>query len=785
MDRGKPSGKGGIRHDRPMRSRHLATLPAPLAAVLLWCASAQAAEPPQLGKDPLPAVIAAMTVEEKVGLVMGTGMDLPGLDLGPQLQAPPVGPVPNAVAGAGGTTLPVPRLGIPALILADGPAGLRISPLRPGAEGRSFHATAFPVATLLASSWDTALVERVGAAMGAEARDYGIDVLLAPALNIHRNPLGGRNYEYYSEDPLLSGKLAAAMVRGLQSRGIGATPKHFVANDHEWNRMSIDVKVSQRALREVYLRPFEIALRESRPWTLMSSYNKVNGTYTSESPALLTDLLRGEWGFEGLVMSDWYGGRDPVAQLRAGNDLLQPGTAAQRRRLLDAAAADELDRAALDRSVERVLRLVLRSATFSNAPRSGTPDLAAHARLAREAAAEGMVLLKNGGALPLAPTRRRAALFGNAAYDTVIGGTGSGDVNEAYAVPLADGLAAAGIQPDALLAADYAVHLREAKARRPPKLPLLPAAPLPERTVAPAEVARAARDADFALVTLGRVSGEFVDRRREGDFELSPQEKALLAEVSKAFRARSKPVVVVLNIGGVVETASWRDLPDAILLAWQPGQEAGLAIADTLTGKVDPSGRLATTFPLRWEDVPSSADFPGRTLLGADPAATGLMKLFGDRAAEVEYLDDIWVGYRHFTTRRVPVAFPFGFGLSYTTFRYSGLTLDRRVLGPSGITASVTVTNTGRRAGREVVQLYLSAPGRSMAKPALELKAFAKTKRLAPGGSQRLSFKIEASDLASFDEKQGKWVVERGDHTLRVGASSEDIRASADFEAAP
>ncbi|MBL8140042.1 MAG: glycoside hydrolase family 3 C-terminal domain-containing protein [Acidobacteria bacterium] len=754
----------------------------PLALSALLAATAcSAPPPPQLGTSPTKDVIAAMTNDEKVSLVLGTGMDIPGLALGPEMQGPVVGQTIKGVPGAAGTTFPIPRLGIPSIVLADGPAGLRIQPKREGAT-RTYYCTAFPIETLLASSWDPELLERVGRAMGAESREYGVDVLLGPALNTHRNPLGGRNFEYYSEDPFVSGTLAAAMIRGVQAEGVGTSAKHYAANDHEWNRNTIDVKVSQRALREIYLRGFEILVRDAKPWTVMSSYNKVNGTYASENHALLTGVLRDDWTFDGVVMTDWFGGKDAVAQMNAGNDLLMPGTGVQQKALLAALASGALKPEILDRNVERVLALILRSPTFKKVARTDTPDLAAHAKVGRDAAAQGMVLLRNRATLPLAPAVKTLALFGNTSYAMITGGTGSGDVNEAYTVSLVEGLEAAGLAIDAKLAGDYKAFIAAEKAKQAPTQPFMPAPPLPEMAVSAAEFARLARASDIAVVTIGRLSGEFIDRKRDGDFELLPNEKALIRDVTTAFRAQRKKVLVVLNIGGVIETASWRDIPDAILLAWQPGQESGHAIADVITGKVAPSGKLATTFPISWDDVPSSANFPGKTLQGPDPQAKGLFAMV-DRAAEISYDDDIWVGYRHYATRGVKTSYPFGFGLSYTTFGYKDLTLSAAEFGPS-FTASVTITNTGKVAGREVVQLYVSAPGTSMPKPAVELKGFAKTRTLAPGESQTLSFALAARDLASFDEASSSWAVEAGTYTVKVGASSEDIRQTATFSKA-
>jgi beta-glucosidase len=733
---------------------------------------AGASQAPRLGEHPTRDVIAAMTRDEKVRLAMGTGMRFPGLP--PHMAPPAGGDAKPRLPGAAAATFAIPRLGIPSIVLADGPAGLRIEPRRADAS-RAFHCTAFPIATLLASSWDLELVERVGRAMGNEAREYGVDVLLAPALNIHRNPLGGRNFEYFSEDPLVSGRMAAAIVKGVQSQGVGTSPKHYAANNHEWNRMTIDVRVGPRALREIYLRGFEIAVREARPWTVMSSYNKVNGLYASESPALLRGALREDWGFDGVVMSDWFAGQDAVAQLEAGNELLMPGTLRQQQALAAALESGALPEDVLDRSLERILDLIQRTPTFRKYARSDAPDLAAHARLGREAAAQGMVLLKNQGALPLAAAAKLAVL-GVTSHGMITGGTGSGDVNEAYSVSLMQGLADAGLAVDAT---SYAAYVEEQAAKRPPPpMPFLLPPPIPERTPPAEEIARLAREADLALLTIGRNSGEFTDRKREDDFELSAAEKVLVEQTAAAFHARGKKLVVVLNVGGVIETVTWRDHADAILLAWQPGQEAGHAIADVLTGRTPPSGKLATSFPVKWEDVPSSANFPGRVLLGPDPNLRSF--LIGDRAAEVAYVDDIWVGYRHFATRGVKTAYPFGFGLSYTEFKYSDLKLSASRF-EGALTASVTITNTGRTSGREVVQLYLSAPGRAAAKPALELRAFGKTRALAPGESQTLSFPLNVRDLASFDAASSSWLAEAGIYTVNVGASSEDIRQSATF----
>lgn len=733
---------------------------------------------PQLGHAPIHQVIQALTLEEKVKLVTGQGMDLTAL--GGENNGPVVGATEDRVPGAAGTTFPVERLGIPSLVLADGPAGVRISPERDDAPGQSFHATAFPIGTMLASTWDTEMVQRVGEAIGNEARAYGVDVMLTPALNLHRYPLGGRNFEYYSEDPLVSGRMAAAIVNGIQSHGVGTSIKHYVANNHEWNRNTIDVRVDERALRELYLRSFEITVKESQPWTVMSSYNKVNGTYTSESPELLQSVLRDEWRYDGLVVTDWFGGTDAVAQMKAGNELLMPGTAAQQEALLAAVRDGQLDESVLDKNVARVLQLVERSLVFNGHQPTNSPDRDTNSRVAREAAAEGMVLLKNKDkALPLAP-RARVALFGNSAYDPTTGGTGSGDVNKAYMVPFPDGLQAAGFGFDEGLKGRYDAHIADAKENRAPT-PMfrLPEA-LPEYVPEDAEIQAAAAQNDIAVLTLGRQSGEFEDRKAEDDFYLTEAEKSLVKRIADAFHAQGKRLVVVLNIGGVIDVASWQDQADAVLLAWQPGQEAGNAVADVLSGRVNPSGKLTDTFALRLEDYPASDGFPGVTVLGPDPDNQNLLAT-GDREAYVNYTDSLRVGYRHFNTEGTKVAYPFGFGLSYTSFEYGKLQLDQGTVDDA-VTASVTVTNTGDVAGREVVQLYVAAPAGEAFKPSEELRAFAKTRELAPGESQTLSFRLGVRDLSSFDADRKLWVAAAGAYSVKVGSSSRDIRAEASFD---
>ena len=728
---------------------------------------------PQLGKGDVKAVIRAMTVEEKAKLLVGMGIDLniPGF----ASMAPEDKLIPEKVPGAAGRTHPIARLGIPSLTLSDGPAGVRIAPVRKG-DTRTYYATGFPVATLLASSWDTDLVRRVGAALGSEAREYGVDIMLSPSMNIHRNPLGGRNFEYYSEDPLVAGKMAAAYVQGVQSNGVGTSIKHFAANNQEFNRMQSNTIVSQRTLREIYLKGFEIAVKEAQPWTVMSSYNLINGTYTSQSRELQTTILRGEWGFKGFVMTDWFAGTDPVAQMKAGNDVIMPGNPDHTKAIVNAVADGSLSEQQLDENVERVLNVILQSPSFKQVKYSSRPDLQADARVAREAAAGGMVLLKNEGrTLPLAAARK-VALFGNTSYDLIAGGTGSGDVNKAYVISLEQGLTAAGFVLDPAMKKTYTDYIADQKAKRPkPRMAFMLPPPIAEMPVEAAGVEQKASGADVAIITIGRNAGEFADRTVENDFTLAAAEQSLIKRVADAFHARGKKVIVVLNVGGVTEVASWRDRADAILLAWQPGQEGGYAIADVLAGRVNPSGKLATTFPMKYEDVPSAKNFPGRELVGQKSM---IHNPFGGQPAEVTYEEGIYVGYRYYNTFGVKPAYEFGYGLSYTDFSYGPLKLSSNQLNGK-VTASVTLTNTGKVPGKEVVELYVSAPAKKMNKPASELKAFAKTGLLQPGGSQTLTFTISAADLASFDTATSSWVAEAGAYTIKAGASSLNVKQSA------
>lgn len=741
---------------------------------------------PQLGKAPVKNVISAMTLEEKAALVVGMGMRMPGAQ--PSANGPAIGQTQDKVQGAAGTTYAIPRLGIPSIVVADGPAGLRISPTRPNNQA-TYYCTAFPVGTLTASTWDVDLAGKIGQAMGNEVLEYGVDVILGPGLNIHRNPLCGRNFEYFSEDPLITGKIAAAMVKGIQSNGVGTSIKHFAGNNAETNRNSLNTIVSERALREIYLKGFGMTVQEAQPWTVMSSYNYINGVYASENNDLLTKVLRNDWGFKGFVMTDWFGGKDAVAQMVAGNDLLMPGVPNQSKAIIEAVKSGKLDVKILDRNIERILNIILQSPKFKGYKFSNKPDLNAHAQVARQAAADGMVLLKNDDStLPFPQSIKKIAAFGNTSYEIITGGTGSGDVNEAYSVALVEGLNNAGYSVNENLLALYTGYLKAAKeGKQRSRGFMMGSIPIAEFALNNDIAGSMANVADAAIITIGRNSGEGYDRKPvEGDFLLTPGEKDMIQLVTTAFHAKNKKVAVILNIGGVIETASWRDIPDAILLAWQGGQEAGNSIADILCGKVDPSGKLASSFPVSYTDVPSANNFPGKPVdqdqKKDKPGET--VAIFGNaQPSEVTYEEGIYVGYRYYTTFKVPVSYEFGYGLSYTTFDYSNLKLSSPNFGKN-ITVSVDIRNSGKVAGKEVAELYLHAPAGKLDKPERELKGFVKTKLLQPGEMQTVNFSIDAASLASFDPASSSWIAESGKYPVMVGASSKDIRQTTSFNLA-
>ncbi len=750
--------------------------------IIMACAAAVAlgahAQTPKLGVDPIDKVIKAMTLDEKIDLVVGnTGKEASDA-------AATIGNSAAKVPGAAGETNAVSRLGIPATVLADGPAGLRIDPTREGTS-KTFYCTHFPIETVMSSTWNTKLVYNIGKAMGDEVKHYGVDVLLAPATNIMRNPLCGRNFEYYSEDPLLAGKICASMVNGVQSNGVGTSVKHFALNNQETNRTSNNVIGTPRSFREIYLKPFEIIVKESQPWTIMTSYNNINGTMASERCDLITEILRHEWGFKGMVMTDWYGGRSAAAQMEAGNDLLMPGKLKQRQELKKAVMNGNLSMEIIDRNVKHILEYIMRTPSYQGYTCDNNPDLKAHAVVTRDAATEGMVLLKNvKNTLPIKNVKN-LAVFGRTSYEFIAGGTGSGDVNHAYVVNLIEGLQNAGLTIDANVKAAYDKYIPEATAKMPKSTSkfasLMPKHLIPEMTLDAAQLQQAAKHNDAAIITIGKTSGEFADRFISNDFNLSDAEKQMVSDVCTAFHKAGKKVIVILNVCGVVETKSWIDGPDAVLAAWLPGQEGGNSVTDILTGKESPSGRLPMTWPVSYNDVPSKDDFPVPDSISEDQLTEALrgfrdVRTTGDRKNfdYTEYNDGVYVGYRYYTTKGVNVSYPFGYGLSYTSFRYGKPEVTTDDSG--NIKVKVSVKNSGKMAGKEVVQVYVSAPGNDMDKPARELKGFAKTKKLLPSESETVEISIPYESLASFNETDSQWQVEGGTYRVMVAQNAADAK---------
>ena len=750
-----------------------------MAAFVVGCTSTDKVTKNTINQE---EVMSKMSLEDKAHFVIGTGMaGFSGDDA-------VIGATKNLVPGAAGTTYPLDSLGIPAVVLADGPAGLRIDATREG-DSATYYCTHFPIGTLLASTWNTQLIEEVGQAIGEEVKEYGADVLLAPALNIMRNPLCGRNFEYYSEDPVVAGKTAAAYITGVQKNDVGTSIKHFAANNQETNRMNTDARISQRALREIYLKGFEIAIKESKPWTVMTSYNYINGTYASESKDLVETILRDEWGYEGTVMTDWFGGKDGAVQMWAGNDMLQPGKAEQFDSIVAGVKSGKLAEADLDRNVQRILNLIEKSPRFQGYQYSNKPNLEAHAAVTRQSAAEGMVLMKNNEALPFGEKIKNVALYGNTSYDFIAGGTGSGNVNHAYVVSLLDGLKNGGYTVADELKTAYETYVADCKAAKEKDIAelekkdkqaamfarFMPGSLPAEKLFTADELTAQAANADIAVITIGRISGEFLDRSIS-NFNLSDSERKLVEQVCDVYHKAGKQVVVLLNIGGVIETASWSALPDAILCAWQAGQEGGNSVVDVLSGKQSPSGKFTMTWPVKFSDAYSSKNFP----IDQDPRID--MTNQGAKSANVrnvdytEYEEDIYVGYRYFDSFEVPVSYPFGFGLSYTTFEYADAKIAQK---DDAYEVTVTVKNTGSHDGKEVVELYVAAPDSKAAnKPAKELKAYAKTKNLKPGESETLTLSVKAADLASFDEAASAWVVAEGEYQFLVAASAQDIKAT-------
>ncbi len=635
------------------------------------------------------------------------------------------------------TTSPIERIGLPSLRMADGPHGLRRTLDPTSMARRAYQATCFPTAASMAASWNPELVREIGEAIGREAVALEVHVVLGPGVNIKRSPLCGRNFEYFSEDPFLAGALASEWISGVQSQGVGTSLKHFAANNQETRRMSVSAEIDERAMREIYLAAFEMAVRRSKPWTVMCAYNRVNGTYASEHVGLLTHVLRDEWGFEGCVVSDWAAVHDRIASLTAGLDLEMPGPRPRRSRaIVEAVRSGGLDEALLDRAVMRIVRLAEQSGANTNETRV---DLDAHHALARRAAAEGIVLLRNDGVLPLSKTAR-IAVIGRQAKEPRFQGGGSSQITPPQVDCPLDELAR--LAPSAILS--YTEGYPADDSEQPKMIE---------------EAVKVAQEADVALLFVAMPDYEETEGRDRKDLNLSLHQIQLIRAVSAAQPRNA----VVLSSASAVAMRDWIDGTAAVLETWLAGQASGGAVADVLFGEANPSGKLPETFPLRLEDTPSFLDFPGDL-------------------ESVRYAEGVFVGYRWYETRRMPVLFPFGHGLSYTTFEYGLPSLSSSNIRPDdGLTVSVEVTNTGQRAGSEVVQVYVRDCQACVRRPVKELRGFAKV-RLEAEETRTVQISLDARAFQFWHAGLRRWVAEPGEFEILVGSSSSDIRGSATVE---
>jgi len=695
----------------------------------LFSSASSLAAPQLKDVDSISAVISAMTPEEKAAIVSGTGMN-------------------NAehVEGAAGSTFAIPRLGIPQIVFADGPVGVRLGAGPTG--GKKTFATGFPVSVAMAATWDPVLIQRVGGAIGDEARLKGVDLMLGPAINIQRNPLNGRNFEYFTEDPLLNAIITTSYINGIQAEGVGAVLKHFAANNQETRRQTVNEIISERALREIYFPAFEYAIEHAQPWAVMSSYPAINGTPASQNSWLLKEVLRKQWKFNGFVMSDWYGVTDPVGALISGNDLNMPGGLSEKetpflRRntdpkdvVLAGLKSGAISQAQIDENIRNILNVVIKTQRFKNGDKPVAAKPVDHPALARQVAADSMVLLKNDArTLPL-KARAEVAAFGQNIDNFFVLGGGSAEVNidPGRQISLPQGLKNAGID---------VVHQLGDKVL--------------DEHVTSEVITCAAVQSDIALISIGRSSTEGADRY---SMAMHPEEVAMIENVAKAFHQRNKKVVVLLNIGSPIEMASWVHNADAILVTWQPGEQAGNAVADILTGNVNPSGKLPLTFPQRLEDSPSFGNYPGTS-------------------KTIIYGEGVYVGYRHYDTRQIAPMYPFGYGLSYASVSYGQVSPKKPVFNidqQTSLDVTIAVRNTSRITTQEVVQLYVHDNSSRLDRPYQELKAFEKV-RLAAGEEKQVSFKLDKRAFSYFDEDRNAWLLEPGRFTLRIGSSSRDIHA--------
>lgn len=625
-------------------------------------------------------------------------------------------------------TVAVERLGLESIIVSDGPHGLRRSVDLDSLITESLPATCFPVASALSASWDVELLYEMGEALAEESIALGVDVILGPGMNIKRSPLCGRNFEYVSEDPLLAGEMASALVNGIQSKGVGTSVKHFAVNNQETRRFTVNAVVDERTLHEIYLAGFEIAVKKSQPWTMMCAYNSVNGDFCAENHTLLTEILRDQWGYEGFVMSDWGAVHERVASIQAGLELEMPGPSPHRTQaVIDAVNNGELDVTILNQAVERLLTIILRA---QQTPKGQTTlDIDGHHALARRIASECIVLLKNdNGVLPLKPDLH-VAVIGQAAQTPVFQGGGSSHINttkvDAPLDLLRERAEVQYVVGDPGMARDQAA-IDEAVA-----------------------VVKGADVAVLFIALPASIESEGYDRPH---LQLTEQQVALI----KAVAATNKQTVVVLNNGSALDMRAWIDDVDAVVEAWLPGQAGAGAIVDILYGDVNPSGKVGETFPLKLEDTPAYLSFPGEY-------------------NEVRYGEGIFVGYRGYDAMGRDVLFPFGFGLSYTTFEYSNLRVSKAAFGVDDtLDVSVDVTNTGKVAGKEIVQVYVHDVEAKLPRPEKELKAFAKV-ALNAGETRTVTLQLTPRAFQYYNPRYHGWIAEAGEFEIRVGRSSADI----------
>ena len=650
------------------------------------------------------SIIAQMTLEEKAALCTGA---------------------------SAWTTTPIERLGVPEMIVSDGPHGVRRVPNVNSMAIDSLPATCFPTASCTASTWDVELIRKMGEALAEECISLNVDVLLGPGANMKRSPLCGRNFEYFSEDPFLAGELAASFINGVQSKGVGTSLKHYAANNQEFQRFTMSSEVDERTLREIYLPAFEKAVKQARPWTVMCSYNKVNGTYASQHHYLLTEILKEEWGFEGLVVSDWGAVRDRVAALKAGLDWEMPGPQERRvQAVVDAVRAGELDEAVLDESVRRILGIVFKA---KQTPKTGAFDVDAHHELAHQIANEGMVLLKNNGLLPL-QGQQHIAVIGRSAEAAHFQGGGSSHINPTkVAMPFTEFKAQAG-NAEVTYAEGYPIDNSFRQ-------------DLIDQAVT------LAKSADVAVLYIALPTFKESEGYDRVDLDLTNQQIALIQSVSKV----QPNTVVVLNNGAPIAMSEWIDGVAAVLEGWMMGQAGGVSIADVLFGKVNPCGKLAETFPMKLADTPAYLNWPGG-------------------AGEVRYGEGLFIGYRYYDAKQMPVQFPFGFGLSYTTFKYSNPSISAtKFKDVDGLTVTVDVTNTGKVAGKEIVQVYVHDQKSALVRPQKELKGFSKV-TLEPGETQTVSIQLDFRAFAYYHPEYKQWITEDGDFDILIAASAADIR---------